>query len=96
MVYYRPYGAAFRIAGRKPAAVFRMPGIGGQKPSSTDRALTWGMADRKPFKEIESEHPHKGDIVHTPNKLRNILPRHDRAQILHRQIDQRHPGRIGE
>ena len=54
------------------------------------------MADTESFKEIGAKHPHEGDIVHPLHKLRRILPRHDRAQILYRHICQRHPGRIGE
>ena len=48
------------------------------------------------LEEIGSKHPHKGDIVNPLHNLRIVFPGQDCAQILHGQIDQRHPGRISE
>ena len=91
-----PTGAALWIAGCESAVVLCVPGIGSQKPSSADRAFPWGVADRKPFEEISSKHPHNGDIVNPLYNLWIVLAWQDRAQILHGQIDQRHPDRISE
>ena len=70
----------------KITAVFGMPGIGGQKPTSADGAFLRRMAYKEPFKKIRSEHPHKEHIVHSFDQLRRIAAGLYRRYILHGSI----------
>src|SRR5699024_10918846 len=78
----------------KITAVFGMPGIGGQKPTSADRAFLRRMAYAKPFKKVGSEHPHKRHIVHPFDQLRRIAAGLYRRYILHGSVSQGHPASI--
>src|SRR5699024_8410306 len=82
------------VAGGQTTAVFGMPCINGEKPSAADGAFLGGMAHTKPLKQIGTEHPHKGDIVHPLDQLWLCLSRPNGGSILHRSIGQGHPGRV--
>ena len=76
------------IAGGQTAAVFGMSCINGEKPSAADGAFLGGMAHTKSLKQIGTEHPHKGDIVHPLDQLRLCLSGPSGGYILHRSIGQ--------
>ena len=82
------------ISWSKITTVFGMPGIGGQKPTSTDGAFLRRMAYTKPFKEVGAEHPHEGHIVHPLDQLRRVAAGLYCRHILHGSVSQGHPASI--
>ena len=82
------------VTGSQTAAVFGMSCINGEKPPAADGAFLGCMAHTKSLKQIGTEHPHKGDIVHPLDQLRLRLSGPNGGYILHRSIGQSHPGRV--
>ena len=86
-----PACAAALITGGKPSAVFRVPGIDGQKPFAADRAALRRVADAEALEQIGAQKAHKGNVVHPLDQHRCRIIFFLYGNVLHGGVHHRHP-----